>query len=347
MLFDPRKMDLKSYTDAMLDWVRGRGKILVVVHDNPDPDCLASAMALRHLFVMKLNTDAVISFSGMIGRSENLAMAKELEMPLTPLDLLDLKEFQVVCMLDTQPGTGNNSLPPDKRVDIVIDHHPMRDGSLQSPWIDIREDYGVTATILYEYLSAQDVYISTKVATALYYAIKSETQDLGREANRPDREAYVRLSPLTNKKLLFEITHPKLPVENFVALDRALKHTRIYETLLVSCLYDVSFPEVVAEMADLLIRLEGIETVLCMGRYANELILSMRTIRHDLNLGEVIRRLVHGMGMAGGHGMTAGGKIANLPADPEKIKEVEDVLLGRLLRDFDLAGVAPRPLLKE
>src|SRR5919108_629876 len=75
--------NVKKYTDEMLAWVRGRGKIIIIVHDNPDPDCLASALALRHLFVMKLNKDAVIAFSGMIARSENLAMAKELQIPLT------------------------------------------------------------------------------------------------------------------------------------------------------------------------------------------------------------------------------------------------------------------------
>ena len=69
----------------MLSWVRGKGKIIIVVHDNPDPDCLASALALRHLFIMKLGKEAVITFSGMIARSENLMMAKELEIPLTPL----------------------------------------------------------------------------------------------------------------------------------------------------------------------------------------------------------------------------------------------------------------------
>ena len=77
---------LKKQTDELLAWVSGKGKILIIVHDNPDPDCLASAMALHHLFVMKLNKDSIITFSGMIGRSENIAMARELQIPLTPLD---------------------------------------------------------------------------------------------------------------------------------------------------------------------------------------------------------------------------------------------------------------------
>src|SRR5512143_465685 len=100
MLQGENVLDTKKYTDDMLDWVRGRGKIVIIVHDNPDPDCLASALALRHLFVMKLNRDAVIAFSGMIARSENVVMAKELEILLTPLALVNLKEYQVVCMLD-------------------------------------------------------------------------------------------------------------------------------------------------------------------------------------------------------------------------------------------------------
>src|ERR1035437_1040798 len=136
----------KAHSDEMLEWMRSKGKTIIIIHDNPDPDCLASAIALRHLIAMKLGRDAVITVSDMIGRSENIAMAKELEITLIPLGMVNLDEFSVVCMLDTQPGEGNNSLPPDRRVDIIIDHHPMREASSQSRWVDIRDDYGVTAT---------------------------------------------------------------------------------------------------------------------------------------------------------------------------------------------------------
>lgn len=345
MALSERLQSVKRFTDDMLAWLRGKGRILIVVHDNPDPDCLASAVALRHLFVMKINRDAVIAFSGMIGRSENLAMAKELEIPLTPLGIVDLKEFSVVCMLDTQPGTGNNFLPPGTRVDILIDHHPLRALSKMCKWADVREDYGVTATIIYEYLLVQEVYIGTKLATALYYAIKSETQDLGREANRPDREAYLNLSPLTNKKLLYEITHPKLPVEYFLTINTALENTKIYGTLLITNLFHVSFPEVVAEMADFLLRLERIETALCMGQYNNEMILSMRTIRHDLNTGEIIQRLVSGLGTAGGHGMMAGGKVDNVSSRKKDIRRMVHILTERLLSELHTGKWRPRRLI--
>ncbi|HWI40329.1 MAG TPA: DHH family phosphoesterase [Verrucomicrobiae bacterium] len=324
----------RRHVESILTWAGGRGRILIVVHDNPDPDCLASAMALRHLFVMKLNREAEIAFSGMIGRSENLAMAKELEIPLTPLDIVELSSFQVVCLLDTQPGTGNNSLPSDCVVDIVIDHHPIREKTKQCRWVDVRDNYGVTATIIYEYLLSQNVYIGSKLATALFYAIKSETQDLGREAERADREAYLRLFPLANKKLLYEITHPKLPAEYFQMLSEGLINSVVFGNVLVSNLRSVSFPEVVAEMADFFLRLEGVEVSFVMGMYSDELVLSMRTIRHDLNAGEVMKLVVDGKGVAGGHGMISGGKITAVGGAADSIMaELTLRLLGHLGKD--------------
>jgi len=336
----------RTHSDEMLEWLRGTGKTIIIIHDNPDPDCLASAMALRHLLAMKLSRDAVIAFSGMIGRSENLAMAKELEITLIPLELVDLDEFSAICMLDTQPGTGNNSLPAGHRVDIVIDHHPLREATQKCRWVDIRDDYGVTATILYEYLLAQNITIGTKLATALFYAIKSETQDLGREANRPDRAAYLRLFPLANKRLLYEITQPKLPVEHFRTIHRGVENATIYGKLLVVNLQAICFPEVVAEMADYLIRLEGIETVLSMGHYNDGMILSIRTISHLLNAGEIIRRLVAGRGAAGGHGMMAGGILYNVTGEPAALQEAEAFLTRGLLAELSIGDVTPARLIE-
>ena len=336
----------KKHSDEMLEWLRGKGKTLIIIHDNPDPDCLASAMALRHLLAMKLSRDAVIAFSGMIGRSENIAMAKELEMTLIPLEMVNLDEFSVVCMLDTQPGTGNNSFPTGRRVDIVIDHHPLREASKACRWLDIREEYGVTATILYEYLVAQRIHIGTKLATALFYALKSETQDLGREANRPDRDAYLRLFPLANKRLLYEITHPKLPVEHFRTIHNGVENTTIYGKLLVVNLQAVCFPEVVSEIADYLIRLEGIESVLSMGHYNDEVILSIRTTDHQLNAGEIIKRLVAGKGAAGGHGLMAGGKLDQVPFDLAILKEIEASLTAKMLAELSIDNMLPRRLIE-
>lgn len=336
----------RTYTDAFLDWARGKGKILIIIHDHPDPDSLASAMALRHLFTMKLNRDSVIAFSGKIGRGENIVMARELEMNLTPIEAVNLDDYSMVCMLDTQPETGNNSLPSGARVDLVVDHHPIREASRGCRWIDIRPDYGATATILYEYLKSQDISICTKLATALFYAIKSETQDLGREAGKADRDAYLTLFPLTNKTLLYQITHPRLSPGHFRALHRALDAAVIYSDLLVVTMGEIDSPEIVAEMADYLLRLEGIAVAMCMGWYQGAMILSLRTTRHDLNAGELMRKLVAGHGVAGGHGMTAGGRIDSVPESFCDVKCLEETLIHNLLEKLKVPLSEPRPLIE-
>lgn len=309
MPLEARLQGAWRFSGTMLEWCKGRGKVVIIVHDNPDPDCLASALALRYLFMVKNGEEPLIAFSGMIGRSENLIMARLLDIPLTPLEIINLNEYGVICMLDTQPGTGNNSLDAALKVDVVIDHHPLREETKVCCWVDVREDYGVTATILYEYLVAHKIEIDAKLATAIFYAIKSDTQDLGREADLPDREAYLQLFPIVDKQLLYQITNPRQPVEYFRTVRRTLDSARIYGTAIVVDLQKVDYPELVAEMADILLKLEGADAVLVYGEYVSELLLSVRTSSADMNAGGTMKSLVMGLGCGGGHSFMGGGKI--------------------------------------
>lgn len=325
----------RTFSDGFLNWVRGKGKVLIVAHDNPDPDSLAAAMALKHLLLMKTGQEATIAFGGMIGRGENRVMVEKLEIRAVPIDQLDLDHFQVVCMVDTQPGTGNNSFPSDRQVHLVIDHHPPRRVCASCQMVDIREDYGASATILFEYLLAQGISFGTKLATILFYAIKSETQDLGREWCRADREAYLHLLPLSNNRILFDITHPEVPREYFHAFSRAIANALTYGEVLVFNLGEIDNPDIVAELADFLLRADEINTVLGMGWFGGRQILSFRTHRHDLSAALVMRQVVSGLGTAGGHGMIAGGQIHGAKPDAGAQRELEQELCGRLLEVLD------------
>lgn len=337
-----RRLQLvRSFSAQMLEWIKDRGKIIIIIHDNPDPDCLASALALHSLFANKIHEDATIAFSGMIGRSENLIMAGVLEVPLVPLEIVELSKYGVVCMLDTQPGTGNNSLDPVVSVDVVIDHHPLRSKSRNCKWVDVREDYGVTATILYEYLLANDIAINSILATAIFYAIKSDTQDLGREANSPDREAYLKLFPAVDMQLLYQITNPRQPVEYFTTIRRTLDYCRIYGNAVVVNMQGVVFPELVAEMADFLLKMEGVEVVLSFGEYSKELVISLRTSKPDMNAGDMVKRLVKGVGVGGGHALMAGGKICPASLDVDFIAQLEKHLVDRFLAEVGAENVEP------
>ncbi len=333
MPLEERLQGARSFSGLMLSWVKGRGKIIIIVHDNPDPDCLASALALSRLFREKSGIEPLIAFSGMIGRSENLIMAQLLEVPLVPLEIVDLSDYGVICMLDTQPGTGNNTLGPAFPVDIVIDHHPLRESCKNCTWVDVRAGYGVTATILYEYLVANGILIDSKLATAIFYAIKSDTQDLGREANLPDREAYLQLFPLADKQLLYQITNPRQPIEYFRTIRRTLGNARIHGCAVVVNMERIAFPELVAEMADFLLKLEEIEAVLAFGEYCHELVLSVRTASVAMNAGDLVKKVVAGIGVGGGHALMAGGKVSLVSADPEEMEKFEELLIKRFLEE--------------
>ncbi len=321
---------------GIIEWIRGRGRVLIVTHDNPDPDSIAAAVALRHLLLVSTGQDALIAHGGIVGRSENRSMVSLLEIPLVQISELDLDQFSVVCMVDTQPNTGNNSYPEGRPVHLVIDHHPPKQDLEDVCWVDIRENYGASATILYEYLCSQNISINTRLATSLFYAIKSETQDLGRDWSKADREAYLKLLPISNNRILYNIIHPPAPREYFSSFRTAIENALVYGPTLVFNLKRIDNPDLVAEMADFLLRLEGVKYVLGMGWYEGVQILSMRSCKHDARLGEAIQQMVAGIGTAGGHGLCAGGQIRNIAADSNSQNELERLLTRRLFKVLEL-----------
>lgn len=336
-----------DFVAELIEWTRGRGRVLIVTHDNPDPDSIAAAVALRHLLLVKTGQDAVITYGGVIGRSENRSMVELLEITLVPISELDIEQFAIVCMVDTQPNTGNNSYPADRPVHLVIDHHAPKVDLSEVYWVDIRTHYGASATILYEYLCHQQVSINTKLATSLFYAIKSETQDLGREWSKADREAYLKLLPLSNNRILFDIIHPQVPRDYFSAFRTAIENALVYDSVLVFNLRQINNPDLVAELADFLLRQQGVRIVLGMGWYQGTQILSMRTLDYDAKLGLVIQQMVEGVGTAGGHGMVAGGQIRDMAKGDVAQQELERLLTGRLFKALDLPPLSGEPLLVE
>ena len=164
-------------------------------HDNPDPDAIAAAYALQHLLTEKLGARCTLAFGGIVGRHENQAMVRNLGLSLVPVRLLDPKRLGTIALVDSQPGTGNNSLPADARIDIVLDHHPLRKETRRVRFADVRPEYGSTSTLMLAYLQAANVAIPSKLATALMLGIKSDTRELERTASEEDLRAYLQILP--------------------------------------------------------------------------------------------------------------------------------------------------------
>jgi nanoRNase/pAp phosphatase (c-di-AMP/oligoRNAs hydrolase) len=291
------------------DGGRGGGRWLVLTHDNPDPDALASAILLCNVLRRGFKQRATAAYGGIVGRAENREMVRSLHLQVSHIRRLSLKRYQRFALVDTQPRTGNNQLPPEILPDLVIDHHPMRKATLAARFLDIRPIYGATATVLGEYMLAAGVRPTHALATALIYAIRSETQDFSREFAGPDKAIYDYFFPLANHRLLARIQNPRLPASYFANLHEALERLESVDSLILSHLGEVEQPDIVPEIADLLLRMENKTWSLCTGYFGDRLYLSIRTTNPRADAGALMRRLIGRRGKGGGHGRTAGGWI--------------------------------------
>jgi nanoRNase/pAp phosphatase (c-di-AMP/oligoRNAs hydrolase) len=311
---------------------RERSRWLVLTHDHPDPDALASAVALTRV-LRAVGRRATAAYGGMIGRAENREMVRALRLRLSHVRHLNLRQFDHFALVDTQPETGNNQLPAGVVPEIVLDHHPRRKSTRNVALQDVRPEYGATATIAAEYLLASGLTVSANEATALVYAIRTETRDFGREASGPDRRVYDLLLPRARKDALARIQHPRLPPSYFALLQRALTRLAGVDNLVISHLGDVPQPDIVPEIADLLVRMEGKTWSLCSGAYGERLYLSLRSTNARADAGRVMQRLVAPQGRGGGHGTMAGGWVPLAAERDRQLQRLEERLARALRKD--------------
>lgn len=326
--------------------IHREGEILVLTHDNPDPDGLASAFALQYLLSF-WKFKSIIAYGGMIGRAENKAMVKNLSLEAVPVSEIRLKDFDTVALIDSQPGSGNNSLPEGFYPHILIDHHfPVDEDSIKAGFLDIRPECGSTSTILTEYLRDSGLTeIDRDVATALIYGIRSDTRDLGRESGPKDVTANNFLYPWVDFKLLSNIEHTRLTRDYFRMFAKAIEHALIDGNVVLCDLQEISNTDSLSEMADLLIRLESVKWALCYGQFQGELYFSLRMEGRQGHAGLLAKKIVSGIGAGGGHHMIAGGKVTRAGDSKESsYQNMAELLKNRFLQEIGRANFKGKPL---
>ena len=323
-------------SDRLVDFLVNRGKelspLLIVTHNFPDPDAMASAFALMHLARELAGIRSRIVYGGFIGRAENQTMASVLRIPLGPAMDRDFAGHKHIALVDAQPSFTNHCLPKGREVTLVIDHH-RETRKVRAAAAFVQESYGATATILAESLLASGLSIPARIATALVYAIGSETQNLAGGAASRDIQAYVALFPHCDYRRLGEIQHPVRHPSFFFILSKALRQTFTFGEVMGVHLGNIPAPDVPAQIADLLLTHEGVKWVICTGRFGNHLFISLRTRNPRPHADQVLLQLVKNKGSAGGHGRIAGGSITMEEGLPDhKWAEEETDLTVRFLR---------------
>jgi nanoRNase/pAp phosphatase (c-di-AMP/oligoRNAs hydrolase) len=271
-------------------------KVLILLHNDPDPDALAAGLALRTL-LRRTRTTAIIGAVHGITRPENLRMAELLDIGVETITPEDFAAFDRIATVDVQPHYFSGQLP---RADLVIDHHPEQTG-YTAVFKDIRPEFGSTCTILTEHLRAVDVNISERTATAMLYAIKSDTLFFARHTNRSDLKAFTFLYPLADAALIRKMEGAEITMERLEHVTRALATSRLKSQILSAFLGETTREDFIPYTADFLLQLEGVRWAIVSGIVNGQLIISVRNLGYSRNAGEFVKTNFGDIGSAGGH----------------------------------------------
>src|SRR3954464_5137507 len=251
-------------------------RVLIMLHNDPDPDAMASGLALRNV-LRRTRTTAIIGAMQGVTRPENLRMLNLLDIHVDIMTPDTVKNFDRICMVDVQPHYFGGLID---RVDLVIDHHPEQTG-YTAVFKDVRADYGSTCTILTEHLRAVDVNISERTATAMLYAIKSDTLFFNRQTNRVDIDAFSYLYPLSDAALIRKMEGAEITSERLDYVLRAHKTGRMAEQVFCAYLGTTEREDFIPYVADFFLQLEDVKWTIVSGVVNGSLVLSVRNLGYS------------------------------------------------------------------
>jgi nanoRNase/pAp phosphatase (c-di-AMP/oligoRNAs hydrolase) len=285
----------------------GDGKLAIIVHDNPDPDAISSAMGLKEI-ANSVGVKADILYNGIIGHHENKAFVNLLDVEMIQSKDFKPSDYKKIALIESSAPGVNNLLSQGTKVSIVIDHHQANIDDVEAEYKDIRPNMGATATIMTKYLQVLEIPIKTELATALLYGIKVDTDDFKRNTDPADLTAAAYLFPLANHDLLNRLETPSKSTESIDILGEAIKNRQIKGSYLISNVGTVRDRDTLAQAADYLLTLEGITTTLIFGLGEDTIYVSGRSRDDRINIGKILAD-AFGHDKAGGHAGLAGAQI--------------------------------------
>lgn len=310
--------------------------LLILAHNYPDPDALASAMTLQYLAEQEYGIQSKIVYGGVIGRTENREMARILKIRAKKITPGDFRKFNRYALIDTQPDFQNNPFPKNKHATMIIDQH----ASVTKPSADlvvIDQECGATSVLMARALLLARIKVPSNIATALAYGILTDTLNLYRAKRHDIIETYLSILPYCDLRALARIQNPVRSRKFFVSVADAIKKAVTRRSLIISHIGKVENPDLVAQVADFLLTYKRMAWSCCTGRFKGKLYVSLRSANTNAQTGEVLRDIFDNRGEAGGHSGVAGGCFRVTGAtDESNWQEAESHVTVRLLKRLRL-----------
>lgn len=299
-------------------YARFGGEDHVLIPIIADPDAIASAMAVKRLLWRKVAA-VTIAHINEIKRADNLVLIRLIGVAMVPIEKVDVKQFSRIILVDGQPD--HHQTLSALRPDAILDHHPIS-ASSQAPFMDIRPTYGSTASMLVEYLRAAKIKPSAKLATGLYYAIKTDTSNFERDTLMEDLQAFQFVFRLSNIALARRIESAEIRRDFLKFFKKALNDLSIRKGRAFVHLGPVTHPDASVQIADFLMRIDSVNWSIVSGVYQRKLTVILRNDGLRQDAGKLAKKSFGRWGSAGGHKSAA---RAEVPLDVlETVTSVKD-----------------------
>ena len=217
--------------------------------------------------------------------------------------------------------------------DVIIDHHPLSPQS-RAAFLDVRPGYGSNSTIFTEYLRQAKIKPSLKLATALFYAIKTDTHNFERPSAEADIRAFHYLFRFTRHALVRRIEIAELTLEMLDYFQKGLNCLQRRQERIYCYVGRVPNPDILVILAEFFLRVIEISWSFVGGVFEDRLIVIFRNDGIRKNAGKLAARAFGKLGSAGGHASSARAEIPlsylpDLP-DPENTPAYEHFMIAAI-----------------
>ena len=315
----PKSTSLSDRVKLLLDTVSHDDALAILI--NADPDAMASAMALKRLFWRRVRKTSIYH-TNVIKRADNLAMINLLKLEQKHIRKLKPQNFTRFAIVDSQPSHNENL--SKYSYDIIIDHHPFVPQS-RAAYLEIKEEYGATSSIMTEYLRAAGIKPSPRLATALFYGIKTDTDNFVRDSTPNDINAFRYLFQFINVNIIKKIESSELTKNTLQNYRTAMNNLIFVKDKVVIPMDSVNNPDILVLMADFFLKMAEVTWSVAAGISGKKLVIIFRNAGFRLDAGKVAQKLFGEYGSAGGHKSAARAEIPLANIEKEMSGDIDYV----------------------
>ncbi len=291
-------------------------EVFIQPHNVPDPDAIAASLGLYYLLSQRGIKKLAIVYDQEIEKANSLRMLETFNVPIIQAaKALTLGTEDWAVLVDTQKGNANTTdLPTDEVA--VIDHHEYN-GDMGYRFSDVRPEVGSCSAIIADWFFENEIEPPRLIATALLYGIFMDTDNLTRGASDFDINMFYRLYSLSDISMIVDLKGNELSVNDLDLYAQAFKTVEIYDELAFLRLMNVN-DSLLGAAGDIVIGVSGVEIVTAYAVRDNGVKLSIRSTRENIKANDLVRYLVEGCGVGGGHNNMAGGFIPKENLSPSR-----------------------------